>query len=266
MYHTYNVAPKSPTAFSRHLPHWPLQEMFFFSLLLLATPYLRVVAYPNAEYIGDPNVPNYNQLLSHNILKPRDSRDSLRNQNVQTPDSVTPEQSPSSINEDSSTADWVSSPSQAPDSDYTNQDDNQNLVTSNLQAQACAAGSTRTNGKLRRGLSCAIRAPPKSTSQALEKLKAPEKPGTRDDGKPPQPPQPPPTPQKPLPLIIDKETGQIELDLGPEFAPPPKYEMNGPCALKKLLCCTGQLPYPSGNVENCWPCMSSSATHQRTML
>lgn len=252
--------------FFQAFPHLPLQAMFFLPLLLLAAPYLRVVAYPNAEYVGGPNV-DYNQILSHNnILKPRDPQDSVLNQNVQTPDFVTPEQSPSSINEDSSAIDWVS-PSQAPGGadDYTNQDDKHNLVSPDLQAQACSAGSTRTNGKLRRGLSCAIRAPPKSTTpQAPAKPKAPEKPGIRDDGKPPQPP--PPTPQKPLPLIIDKETGQVELDLGPEFATPPQYELNGPCALKKLLCCTGLLQFPSGNVENCWPCMSSSATHKRKIL
>lgn len=258
MYHTYNVAPKSPNYFFQAFPHLPLQAMFFLSLLLLAAPYLRVVAYPNAEYIGGLNV-DYNQILSHNILKPRDAQDSVLDQNVQTPDLVTPEQSPSLINEDWSTTDWVSS-SQAPgDVDYTNQGENQSLVSPDLQAQACSAGSTRTNGKLRRGLSCAIRAPPKSASQAPSKPKAPEEPGIRDDSKPPQPP---PTPQKPLPLIIDKETGQIELDFGPQFAPPTQYELNGPCKLEKLLCCGGKLPFPFGNIENCWRCMSSSPTHK----
>lgn len=247
---TYNVAPKSPTAFFRPFHSSPLQAMFFFSLLLLAAPNFRVVAYPNAEYIEGPNV-HYNQIVSHNLLKPRDPQDSVLNQDVQTPDLNIPEQSPSSINEDSS-AGWVS-PGQAPGTDYTNQDENQNLVTPDLQAQACATGSTRTNGKLRRGLSCAIRTPVRPTSQAPSKLKAPEKPGVREDV---PPPELPPTPQKPLPLLIDKETGQIELDLGPEFAPPPKHEINGPCALQKLLCCTGQLPYPFGNIENCWRCMS----------
>lgn len=228
------------------LPHSPLQAMFFLSFLLLAAPNFRVMAYPNAEYIGGPNV-YYNQILSHKLLEPRDPQDSVLHQNVPALDLNIPEQSPSSINEDSSTG-WVS-PGQAPGTDYTNQDENQNLGAPDLQAQACAAGSTRTNGKLRRGLSCAIRTPVKPTPQ---KLKAPEKPGVREDV---TPPEPPPAPRKPLPLLIDKETGQIELDLGPEFAPPPKYEINGPCALREFLCCTGQLPYPFGNVENCWRCM-----------
>lgn len=222
--------------------HSPLQAMFFLSLLLLAVPNFRVVAHPNVQY---------NQILSHNLLKPRDPQDSVLHQNVQTLDLDIPEQSPSPINEDSSTG-WVS-PGQAAGTDYTNhQDENQNLVTPDLQAQACSAGSTRSNGKLRRGLSCAIRTPVKPKQQVPAKLKAPDKPGTREDATPPQPPS---APSKPLPLLINKETGQIELDLGPEFAPPPKYEINGPCSLKKLLCCTGQLPYPFGNIENCWRCM-----------
>lgn len=230
--------------------------MFFLSLLLLAAPHFRVVAYPNAEYIGRPNF-QHNQISSHNLLKPRDSQDSLLPFNIPTFDFNIPEQSPSSINEDSTTG---VSPGQATGTDYTNQDDNQDLVSPDLQAQACAAGSTRTNGKLRRGLSCAIRTPVGSTPQAPSKPKAPEapeapeeNPGVREDI---QPPGPPSAPSKPLPLLIDKETGQVELDLGPEFAPIPKFKTNGPCALKTLLCCSGQLPVPFGNVENCWPCMS----------
>lgn len=236
------------------LPHSPLQAMFFLSLLLLAAPNFRVVAYPNAEYIGRPNV-HYNQILSHKLLKPRDTQDSVLHQNVQSLDMDIPEQSPSPINEGSSTG-WVS-PGQAAGTDYTNQDENQNLVTPDLQAQGCPAGSTRSNGKLRRGLSCAIRTPVKPKQQAPSNIKAPNKPALREDITPPSPP-PPPT--KPLPLLIDKETGQIELDLGPEFAPPPQYHTNGPCALRKLLCCTGQLPFPFGNVENCWRCMSRELT------
>lgn len=223
--------------------------MFFLSLLLLAAPNFRVVAYPNVHD---------NQISSHNLLKPRDPQDSVLHQNVQTLDLDIPEQSPSPINEDSSTG-WVSPGQQAAGTDYTNHDENQNLVTPDLQAQACAAGSTKSNGKLRRGLSCAIRTPVKpTTQQAPAKLKAPDKPGVQGDSKPPGPPSAPP---KPLPLLIDKETGQVELDLGPEFAPPPKYEINGPCAMQKLLCCTGQLPYPFGNIENCWRCMSRQ-THK----
>lgn len=233
------------------LPHPPLQAMFFLSLLLLAAPNFRVMAYPNAEYAGGPNI-HHNQISSHNPLKPRDPQDSLLFDNVPSFDLNIPEKTPSSINKDTSTS--LVSPGQDPGTEYTNQDENQNLVSADLQAQGCAAGSTRTNGKLRRGLSCAIRTQFKSTPQAPSKPKAPQaKPGIREDINPPKLPSPTP---KPLPLLIDKETGQIELDLGPEFAPPPKYEVNGPCALRKLLCCTGQLPYPSGNVENCWRCMS----------
>lgn len=234
----YNVAPKSRTTFFKPcLPHPPLQAMFFPSLLLLAAPNFRVVVYPNAEFIEGSNV----QISSHNLLKQRDPQNSVLPQNFPTFDLNVPEQSPSSIDEDSV------SPGQAPITDYTNQDVNQNLVSPDLQAQACAAGPTRTNGKLRRGLSCAIRTPPVQP-------KTPEgKQGVLEDI---TPPGPPPAPPKPLPLLIDKETGQIELDLGPEFAPPLKYQLNGPCALRNLLCCTGKLPYPSGSVENCWRCMS----------
>lgn len=226
------------------------QAMLFLSLLLVAAPNFRVVAYPNTEYIGGPNV-HYNQISSHNLLKPRDPQDTLLPQNVPTIDLDVPEQSPSLINEDSSTG-WVS-PGQVPGTDYTDQD-NSDIVIPDLQAEACAPGPTTTNGKLRRGLFCSIRTPIKSKPKAPSMPKPPEeKPGIREDIRLPQTP---PTPPKPLPLLIDKETGQIELDLGPEFAPPATNDIKGPCALKQFLCCLGQLPYPFGNVENCWRCMS----------
>lgn len=232
------------------LSYPPLQAMFFLSFLLLAAPGFRVVAYPNAEYLGRPDL-HHKQVLSHKFLKPRDSQESSLPFNLPTLDLNLPEQSSSSTNQDLST-DW-DSPGQDPSTDYINQDENQNLASPDLQAQACAAGPTRTNGKLRRGLSCTVQTPPKLTPQAPSIPKAPEEnPGTREDITPPKPPTPP----KPLPLLIDKSTGQVQLDFGPEFAPSPEHETKGPCTLQKLLCCTGELPFPFGNIENCWRCMS----------
>lgn len=223
--------------------------MLLLSLLLLATPGFRVVAYPNAEYIKSPDL-HQKQVSSHNFLKPRDSQDSGVTPNIPTLELNNQEQSSSSTNQDLS-SNW-DSVGQGSSTNYINQDENQGLASLDLQAQACAAGPTRTNGKLRRGLSCAVGTPIKSTPQAPSMPKAPaQKPDTREDITPPKPP----TPLKPLPLLIDKETGQIQLDFGPEFAPSPKYETNGPCSLRKLVCCTGELFFPFGNVENCWPCM-----------
>lgn len=213
----------------------PLQAMLFLSLLLLAAPSFRVVAYPNAEYLDL----HHKHVSSHDLLKPRDDVPSL--------DLSTPEQSSSSTNQGLNTG-WESSDLDQ-STDYTNQDENQNLASPDLQAQACPAGPTRTNGKLRRGLSCAVRTPEKTTPQAPSRPKAPEE-------------NPNKTP-KPLPLLIDKDTGQVELDFGPEFAPKPNYESNGPCVLRKLLCCTGELPFPSGNIDNCWGCMSSEARKEK---
>lgn len=225
-----------------------LRAMLFLSLLLLAAPSFRVMAYPNAEYLDLHN----KQISSDHLLKPRDPQDSRLPLDVPSLDLSTLEQIPSSTDQGLN-AGWKSS-DRDQSTDYTNQDKNQNLVSPDLQAQACAAGPTSTNGKLRRGLSCAVPRPVNSTPQAPSRPKAPEeKPDTREDITPPSQPE---APKKPLPLLIDKNTGQIELDFGPEFAPAPEYESKGPCMLKKLLCCTGELPFPSGNIENCWPCMS----------
>lgn len=221
----------------------PLQAMLFLSLLLLAAPSFRVVAYPNVEYLDL----HHKHVSSHNLLKPRDLQDYKLPLDVPSLDLSTPEQSSSSTNQGLNTG-WESS-DQDQSTDYTNQDENLNLASPDLQAQACAAGPTRTNGKLRRGLSCAVRTPEKTTPQAPSKPKAPE--------------ENPNTTPKPLPLLIDKDTGQVELDFGPEFAPASKYESNGPCMLKKLLCCTGELPFPSGNIDNCWRCMSSEARKEK---
>ena len=208
------------------------------------------MAYLNAEYLDI----HHKQISSDDLLKPRDPQDSKLPLDVPSLDLSSPEQSSSPTNQGLNTG-WESS-DQDQGTDYTNQDENQDLAGPNLQAQACAAGPTSTNGKLRRGLSCAVRTPVNSTPQAPSRPKAPEeKPNTREDVTPPSQPKTP----KPLPLLIDKNTGQIELDFGPEFAPTPEYESKGPCMLKKFLCCTGELPFPSGNIENCWPCMSSEA-------
>lgn len=226
----------------------PLQAMLFLPLLLLAAPSFRVIAYPNAEYLDL----HHKQVSSHKLLKPRDSQDSSLPFDVAALDLSTPEQSSSSTNQGLNTG-W-DSPDQGPSTDYTNQDETQNLASPDLQAQACAAGPTRTNGKVRRGLSCAVRTAPQAPPKAPE-----GKPNTREDITPPKPSAPP----KPLPLVINKDTGQVELDLGPEFAPTPQYESNGPCSSRKLVCCTGELPFPSGNIENCWRCMSSEARKER---
>lgn len=223
--------------------------MLFLSLLLLAAPSFRVIAYPSADL-------HHKQVSSHNLLKPRDSQDSSLPFDVAALDLSTPEQSSSSTNQGLNTG-W-DSPDQDPSTDYANQDETQNLASPDLQAQTCAAGPTRTNGKLRRGLSCAVRTPVKSTPQAPPKAPE-EKPSTRDEITPPKPPAPP----KPLSLMIDKVTGQVELDFGPEFAPAPQYESNGPCSSRKFVCCTGVFPFPSGNIENCWRCMSSEARKER---
>lgn len=222
----------------------------FLPLLLLAAAGFRVVAYPNAEYLGGSDL-HHKQFSSHNLLKPRDPQDSRLLLNAPTLDLNIPDQSSSSINQDSSTG-W-DSPGDVRNTDYINQDKSADLASPDLQVQACAAGPTRANGKLRRGLSCTVRTPTKSTPQAPSRLRAPEviSPQSGDF----TPPEPPPTPLKPLPLLIDKETGQVQLDFGPEFAPKPEYEKKGPCK-QNLLCCTGLLPFPTGNVENCWTCMS----------